>query len=190
MKHNLSKEGYLVKLRPVEISDAENILKIRSNKKLTRYLNSTSPILSDQIKYIENYFLKKGDYYFVIEDIFSSKFVGALAIYNFDHLNKSAEFGRWIIEPGNISATESAYLAYSLAFENFPIKYIYCRTVEENKSVISFHNSFGLEVHKIHKEYVTIDGKTFNSIEHQLTKDKWVEIKPKIENILRRFAND
>jgi hypothetical protein len=66
---------------------------------------------------------------------------GLIGIYNVD--GTRAEWGRWILEPNSIAATESVYLILSYAFNYLNLKEVFCLTRASNVKVLKFHDSIG-----------------------------------------------
>ena len=62
-------KGMFVGLRSVTENDAEFILKIRTDEKLAKFLNKTSPDIEMQKTWIRGQIARDGDYYFIIEDL-------------------------------------------------------------------------------------------------------------------------
>lgn len=175
MRHDLVVEGSAFRLRPVEVSDAEFMVRLRKDEALSRYLNETSGAVSDQQEYIRGYFDKEDDIYFIVERRDGLVPQGMVAIY--DIKDGRAEWGRWILKEGSLAALESAYLIYVAAFEFLKLDGVYCRTIQENQKVVSFHESCGLQAMRSLPGYAKIKGKAYDSIEQELTADNWILVK-------------
>lgn len=170
MKHTLSLDGYSYKLRPVTLDDAAFILKIRiEDKERTRYLHAVPDDLSLEEKWIEEYFQRAGDYFFVIENKFTGEKEGTIAIY--DEIDGKAEWGRWVLQKGSMASVESVYLLYSIAFHKLNLNELFCRTVEDNQSVVAFHTSTGLKTRAVLNEFFCLDGVKYNSVEQYVDKE-------------------
>ena len=82
-------------IRPVETSDAEFILGLRTNPKLNRFLSSTSGSREDQVKWIEQYKVKekKGEeFYYLVEEDGVKR--GLFRLYNINSV--SFTVGSWL----------------------------------------------------------------------------------------------
>lgn len=170
MKHNLRREGYCYRLRPVKLEDAEFIIKIRlEDRERTKYIHEIPNDIESEKQWIEKYFERPGDYFFVVEDKFINEKVGLIAIY--DEENGSAEWGRWVIKQGSLAAVESVCLLYQIAFDQLQLRELYCRTVEDNQSVVNFHASTGLKVRKIHEKMFELRGDFYNAVEQYIDRD-------------------
>ena len=69
MRHSHVITGEAFRLRPIEERDAEFVVALRSMAGRSQYLNPISPSIDNQLKWLEDYFKREGDYYFVIERI-------------------------------------------------------------------------------------------------------------------------
>ena len=61
-------DGHAYRLRPVEAEDAAFILDLRADRERSRYLHRVSNDLEAQRRWLESYFERPGDYYFLIEN--------------------------------------------------------------------------------------------------------------------------
>jgi len=138
---NVRLEGRSYILRIVKESDALRIIELRSNPDLNKYLNEINLNVVKQREWIRNSQSKDDEYYFAIEDKFTGYIEGFISIYNI--LDKTAEWGRWIIEKNSLSAIESAFLIHQFAFNTLNLEKIYSITVADNLKVIEFHKKFG-----------------------------------------------
>ncbi len=187
MNHNLTIDGYCYRLRPVTLDDASFIVKLRTDPVRSKYINPISDDVLLQIDWLNCYFERTGDYYFVVEHIGSRKPEGLISLYDFSDC--SAEWGRWIIESGSSCAIESAMLIYQLAFEHFSLESVYCRTLEMNGSVTSFHDSTGAKRSHEIQNYVTINNVANTAIEHKVSRADWHIVNKRLASIAYRLAN-
>lgn len=189
MKHDIHIEGFAFRLRPITLSDAKFIVELRSDLTLTKYLHPISLSIKDQEAYLEKYFTREGDYYFVIEGL---QFEGFIAIYNIDKKDKKAEFGRWVLRRGSQAAVESALLLYKVAFNHFNLDMVYCHTIKDNHKVVSFHNSCGLSTERILNQHVTLNNISYDVVEQVLRKEHWPDVETHLSSkaaILSRIIN-
>ena len=175
-------------MRPINNNDAEFTLMLRNDSNLNHYLNKTSNKISDQIAWLENYYKKNDDFYFVIERIKDKRQEGLIALYDIDFKNNTAEWGRWILRTESMAAIESALMIYKFAFEELKLEKIYSRTVSLNKKIVSFHDSCGITSKKVLKDYFELDGKKVNSIEHTVDKTTYSDVVNKLEKLSNLMA--
>jgi RimJ/RimL family protein N-acetyltransferase len=168
MNHNIRVEGLAYSLRPVQPSDAQFILDIRSSSpERQRYLHAIGPSVDSQRTWIDDYLARENDYYWVIERKSTGNNEGLIGIYDVDQEIKTAEWGRWILRPSSLGAVESALLIYRAAFQYIKLNSLYCITVADNKPVVSFHDSCGLPRIEIIKNRFSLADGVFDGIKHQ-----------------------
>jgi RimJ/RimL family protein N-acetyltransferase len=182
-RHDLTASGYRFRLRPLQVTDAAFVVKLRRDPTLSRYINPTSPSEADQRAWTEAYLLRDNDYCFVVEDAVNGEREGTISTYNVDPVARQGEMGRWILRPGSFAAPESALLAYRLAFESLGLRRVYCRTLRDNEHVVSFHRSSGL-VEAGPAPAVVLDGTSHEAVEQYVTDKSW----PDVERALERSA--
>ena len=188
MRDDLTLAGFAYRLRPIDDEDAPLVLELRGNTKLNRYLHATSQKLDDQLDWFARYYERPGDYYFVVERQDSGASEGVISLYNIDPEAACGEWGRWILRPGSLAAVESAWLIYRYAFEQLGLERVYCRTVADNKPVVSFHDSCGITDKRLLSGYFELGDKSADAVEHQITRQAWEAIGPQLENMARQTA--
>ena len=104
MQHERHIEGAGFRLRPARLSDSEFILSLRTQPQLSRYLHPVSGRLEDQQAWMQTYFERPGDFYFVVERADSQEAVGTIALVDVEGPGGSAEWGRWILSPESMAA--------------------------------------------------------------------------------------
>jgi len=188
MRHNLNLAGPAFRLRPITDADASLVLELRGNKKLNRFLHSTSQDLDDQLAWFTRYYKRAGDYYFVVEKQESGASEGVISLYDVDFQAGSGEWGRWILRPGSLAAVESAWLIYRCAFEQLGLDRVFCRTVADNLSVVSFHDSCGITTRRLIPRHFIIEGKSVDAVEHHVTRQAWSVIDPLLQKLAKLSA--
>lgn len=183
MEHDIEIKGKAFCLRPVNNKDAKFILSLRNNPKLNKYIGPTSPKIEDQINWLNNYYHRENDYYFVIENQKNKAPEGLISIYKINKKHLYGEWGRWIIRPGSLSAVESVWMMYRCAFEILNLKEVFCITVAENRSVVSFHDSVGFTNRKLIPSFFNTTNKIIDGIEHRINKKDWYKLEVKINKL-------
>lgn len=182
MRHDITASSAGITLRPVHLEDAAQIVSMRSDSVQSRFVHAISPVVEDQVLWLTRYLARFGDYYFVVERSRDGRFEGTIGLY--DLADDKAEFGRWFLKPGSLAAPASAMLIYHIAFEKLGLSEVYCRTVEDNKAVISFHDACGARrVQVIQDAFVLRDGPVA-AIEHRVSSVAW----PSLRAILEQHA--
>jgi RimJ/RimL family protein N-acetyltransferase len=180
MRHDLSICGEAFRLRPVQPDDAAFIVDLRSDRERTKFLHPISGLIEDQKAYLDQYFRRHDDYYFIVDSLLDGKPQGTISIYNIDREKWSGEFGRWILTPGSLAAVESALLLYTIAFNALKLEMVFTRTIASNDKVVSFHQSCGLKTQEVLRSHIEIDGESYDAVEQRLTLDAWPEVEPRL----------
>jgi RimJ/RimL family protein N-acetyltransferase len=175
--------GKYVTLRYVDLCDAEDIIKLRNDSKLNRYLSSQKPLtIEDQINWLLNNKNSETNHYFKIVRKKDDKFIGTISLYNIN--NNEGDFGRYIcIDP--IGAIESELLIIEFAFLQRRLAKIYTKVITENEKVIIQHRKFGFE----DREVVYDHNINRNLLIQELSYDKFKNFDySSIRNLIDRFA--
>lgn len=181
MKHNYSMEGFAYRLRPIRREDAQFVVDTRlEDSERNRFIHRISPDVSEQEKWLDAYFEREGDFYFVVENRLTREPEGLISFY--DAENGKAEWGRWVIRKNSLAAAESVRLLYKIAFEKAGMTELYCRTLALNTEVVSFHNSIGEHTRRTIPEAFELNGEKYDAVEQYADKDIFYnEIEPLLE---------
>lgn len=182
LRHSISIEGTHYRLRPVTSEDSSFIVQLRTDPQRNRFIHPTSPILADQEAWLNAYFERPGDYYFIVEQKETEQAEGTIAIYNLDLPNRCAEWGRWILHPNSKGAFESNLLIYRIAFDVLGLNMLYCRTAIENVQVVLFHKALGLTTHARFSRYFNFGKAFYDAIEQRMTKETWYKNRAALES--------
>ena len=188
MKHRYALEGYGYRLRPVRLADAAFIVRVRrEDMERNRYIHPIPDDVSAQERWLEAYFDREGDFYFVVENRVTGEPEGLIAFY--DEADGRAEWGRWVIRKGSLAAVESVCLLYRIAFEQAGLRELYCRTLCANKAVVSIHTSMGELTRGIIDCFAILGGKPYDAVEQYADREHfYTGIAPKLEAQARTIA--
>jgi RimJ/RimL family protein N-acetyltransferase len=182
MQHTLHIEGFGVRLRPVTMEDAPFIVWLRNLEHARGRVGDSATDASAQQAWLKEYFLREGDYYFIIET--SGKIpVGAYGIY--DLTGDSAESGRWIVRPEVPAAIPSAILAFEIAFEKLRLRELRVKTVSTNTNVLSLNRKLGFTQTKVEAGERIIGGKPVDLVHFLLESKDWPKIREKFVPLAR-----
>jgi hypothetical protein len=166
----------------VEQRDAADILALRTDPQLGRFLNPIAGGVEDQEHWIEGQRARAGDYYFAIETR-GGRWEGVVGLYGIK--NASGEWGRWILRRASLAAAASVLLVLRFGFDQLGLRRIYCRTLAQNVMGVSFQDSCA---YTSRSEYIDNCGRAM--IEHSLVISDWPafsdRLAPTAERISRR----
>lgn len=124
-------------MRSVEIGDAQQILALRLDESLNKFLNDTDPSISLQEAWITNQRKAPNDYYFCLIANGLETPEGFVGLYNIDET--TAEWGRWVFSKSATSAALSAGLIFEFGF-SLGLEEIECNTLIGNSAVVAWHD--------------------------------------------------
>ena len=142
-------DKYGVKLKLVEVEDANFILELRNNISLNNHISPTSTKLIDQINWIEEYKNREKiglEYYFIT--LVNGKKMGTTRLSDLD--NKFFELGSWVFSqnsPAGVSI-KADIITRELGFEILGFDYCKFSVRKANKSVLKYHLNYKPEVVK------------------------------------------
>lgn len=185
MRHNLRIGGYAYRLRPVTESDAAFIVELRESG--GKYLNRGAATPKAQMMWLDRYFERAGDFYFVVETANGMRREGLISVYDVQSASRAGEWGRWVLRPGSNAAVESALLIYRCAFDTLALDRVFSRTLVDNAKVVAFHDSCGLERAPAP---VTINhnGERRAAIEHSLSRLAWPKLCARLDRLASRYG--
>ncbi len=188
MRHSISLACVRYRLRPVTLEDAPFIMELRTDPLLGRFLHETSPRVEDQVAWLERYFSRPDDYYFIVEDADSGEPHGAIGIYDIDRDAASAQWGRWVLKRGSMAALESAWLIYDAGFSKLRLASLSSRTLLDNPRVVSFHDSFGASRVGVLEGHFLVRGQRKSAIEHCIKAADWPALRARHYSTVSRLA--
>ena len=130
-------ENKRTRLRPVEVSDAEFILKLRLDPRLNQHVSQVDDDLEKQRSWIKNYKKREAErleFYIVIGDLHGKSY-GVGRAYNIDHNRSETCVGSWLMSKDApfYMAFDSILIFYKHIFNDMGIKYILLDVRKENK---------------------------------------------------------
>jgi RimJ/RimL family protein N-acetyltransferase len=188
VEHSISLACVRYRLRPVTLEDAAFIVELRSDPLLNRFLHEISPRVKDQVEWLERYFLRPDEYYFIVEDADSGKPQGAIGLYEVAEDATGAQWGRWILKRDSMAALESAWLIYEAGFSRLRLASLSCRTLVDNPRVVSFHDSFGASRVAVLERHFLVRGDPKSAIEHRIKAADWPELRARHYSTASRLA--
>jgi RimJ/RimL family protein N-acetyltransferase len=183
MRHSVQAEGFGVRLRPVRLDDAPFIVWLRNLNHAKGRVGDSASDTAGQQAWLEAYFARQGDYYFIIETAARELAVGAYGIY--DLKGASAESGRWIIRPEVPASIPSAILAFDTAFNTLTLAEVRATTISTNSSVLSLNRKFGFLQTGMTAAGQVIGGKAVDLVHFRLQASDWPKTREKLLPLAR-----
>jgi hypothetical protein len=138
-----------LKIRFVEESDAERILQLRTNEKLTKHIHTTDSDFNKQIAYIRSYKSReyKGIEFYLAFLSLENDILGFYRLYKIDKSNNSFTIGSWIFDPilTNLTPIYADILSKDFGFNVLGMETCYFDVRRNNKKVFKYHQLFGPE---------------------------------------------
>ena len=190
MRHSIVLQGYGCRLRPVRLDDAAFIVDLRNRPFAQGTIHATDSSVEKQQAWIEKYFERKGDYYWIVESMDNSADVGAVGFYDITDDEKEGMPGRLVVMPQtkfNIFAP--LFLIYDYFFSNTPLQRVIMDVVSSNKKVIRFHKIYGARMITDLPERYTGTEKEVGVplVWFEVTREMWSRIKETWAPILASF---
>lgn len=135
-------QGKTLVFRDAVETDAEFILKQRTDSQKSRYLSTTDVDIEKQKIWLREYAQKRDQAYFIIENL-QRETLGTVRLY--DAQEKSFCWGSWILKEGapQTAAIESALMVYAYAIDYMQFDSAHFDVRRGNESVWRFHERFG-----------------------------------------------
>ncbi|MCX8089439.1 MAG: GNAT family N-acetyltransferase [Verrucomicrobiae bacterium] len=170
MQHSVQLEGFGVRLRPARAQDAAFIVWLRGLDHARGRIGDTTPDIAGQLAWMQGYFERGGDYYFIIETERGIP-VGTQGVY--DIRGNSAEVGRWVIRPGVQAAIPSYVLILDFAFKQLGLAELRATTIVSNRAMISLNRKVGFENFRIEPHGRVINGEPVDIVHCVLRAETW-----------------
>ncbi len=133
--------GKTISLRCAEIADADFILRLRNDDKISKYLPKLNITVSQQKEWINSQRNDTLDYYFIIEDAVSQTPLGTISLYDFTDCE--AESGRFACLGNPVQNVESGLLLYDFAFYHLKLSIVKAWVYKDNIGVLNYNRKFG-----------------------------------------------
>lgn len=152
MNHNykILRDDFM--LRPLGLEDLDDLRKWRNTDTIRKWFVDQSLITSSQqSNWYTNYLKKENDLFFIIVDMkITLRPVGALSLYNIDHVSKKAEFGRFMIgDPAarGIGLGKKALESIcEFSRETLCLDTLYLEVLSDNEAAIKVYDSVGFKI--------------------------------------------
>ena len=152
---NFELDRYGLHVRLVREDDAEFILSLRTNPKLSKYLHETDASVPKQREWIRQYKKRESageDYYLIF--FYQNQPIGVIRIYHIDEIKKSAMAGSWVCSP-NIPMHIPIYvliICREIMFDNLHLEKDCFEVRKDNKQVQRLHLMMGAKIISVDEE--------------------------------------
>ena len=176
MRHSLTAQGYGVRLRPVQLEDAPFLVWLRNMDFAKGWVGDSAPSVVGQETWLNNYFEREGDYYFLVET-FSGIPLGTNAIYNLREAR--GEIGRLVIRPGVSAGVPSCHLLLRLFYEQMGMIEVRAASVAGNYAIHSLLRKYEFRQVELEHSSRTIGGKAIDMLHFVQTLEDWPRAREK-----------
>lgn len=170
MRHSLYAEDFGIRLRPVRSDDAAFIVWLRNLEHVKGRVGDSAITVTDQERWLAEYFVRDGDYYFIAETQMGTP-LGTHGVYGVHGV--VGEKGRQVVRPEVLCGVPIAMLATDLAFRELGLTQLRSTTVISNRPVQSLHVKSGFKQMGLIPSAATIDGRPTDLVEYSLTPEDW-----------------
>ena len=176
-------EGKRVRLRNLELSDLDEIMKHWNNMELRNLVGSTDegPMSrNDEEEWIRSTWKQRQErkaFHFAIETIAENKLIGGTGLLSIDWTSRSAITGISIYNPecwGKGYGQESLDLLLSFAFRNLNLNRVELDTFDFNKRAQKCYLKVGFKEVGRRRKARFIDGQYCDDIIMDILKDEWL----------------
>jgi RimJ/RimL family protein N-acetyltransferase len=134
--------GFKVRLRTLEMGDAEQLCSWMNNPEVTQYLSRNTPIsLAQEQQWVETLPSRKDDFVFGIETLEGGKLIGDIGLHDVARLHGTASTGTVIGEPefwGGGYGTDAKMLLLDFAFNFQNLRKIKSRVYDFNGRSLAY----------------------------------------------------
>ncbi|UCC33512.1 MAG: GNAT family N-acetyltransferase [Candidatus Bathyarchaeota archaeon] len=175
-------EGKRVRLRGVELSDLDEIMKYWNSMELRNLVGSADAgpaSRSEEEEWIRNTWKQRQErkaYHFAIETIKDNKLIGGTGLFSVDWTSRSAMMGISIYNPecwGKGYGRESIDLVLSFAFQNLNLNRVELDTFEFNERARRCYLKAGFKEVGRRRKARFVDGQYHDAIIMDILKDEW-----------------
>jgi RimJ/RimL family protein N-acetyltransferase len=175
-------EGKRVRLRSLELSDLDEIMKYWNDMELRNLVGSADrdPMSrNDEEEWIRNSWKQRQErkaFHFAIETISDNKLIGGTGLFEIDWTSRSAMVGVSIYSPeywGKGYGEESMNLLLSFAFRNLNLNRVELDTFDFNKRAQKCYLKVGFKEVGRRRKARFIDGQYRDDIIMDILKDEW-----------------
>jgi RimJ/RimL family protein N-acetyltransferase len=182
MRHSFVAEGFGVRLRPVQLEDAEFIVWLRHLERVQGKLGDSASDVESQKAWLRTYFEREGDYYFLVETL-SGIPLGTHGVYGVH--GTSAEAGRLIIRTEAPAAVPTSFVTFDLAFDKMGFTEMRGTSIASNVKVHSYVEKFGFRKVRLESGGRVIAGEPVDIVHFAMSAAEWAQNRSRVMPMAR-----
>jgi len=173
-------ERYGLQVRLAEVEDAEFILALRTDSRLSRHISATSPDLEQQRDWLRRYKLREAEgkeYYFIIQ--LNNNPIGTFRLYDIE--GDSFVSGSWVFSPDSPAGASilGEIICKEIAYENLGLKHNRGDVRKDNRQVLRYNMSY----------FPVVTGEDELNVYLEFTRENFEKYKQKHIALCQRLMN-
>ncbi|WP_416829241.1 GNAT family N-acetyltransferase [Ectobacillus polymachus] len=177
-------ENEYVKLKPLELNDAEGIFAVGTDEKIWRYMSVQLHSKADVQQYVNKALKQKengAEYPFVIIDVKTNNIIGSTRFLDISLQHKRLEIGSTWITPcywRTAINTNCKYLLLEYCFETIGMNRVQIKTDHENiRSQKAIERLGAVKEGILRNHMIRRDGTIRHTVMYSITKEEWAIMK-------------
>jgi RimJ/RimL family protein N-acetyltransferase len=155
-------EGQFTRLRPLSLTDAEWVRRLRISPAVMRAFQYRYPITDvQQEAFVRGLAGNPEQFFFVAEDPAAGKPFGVCSLHQIDYRNQRADCGIFWdseVNGGEIAAFEAAFLLRDYAFSYLNLQKMCAELLPDNGRAIRFNEAIGMTLEATRPRHLFYDG--------------------------------
>lgn len=170
--------GERIRLRAVEKSDIEHVMNWVNDAEITRWLPDLQLPISQPAEeaYLERVVGREHprDRYYTVETL-AGEYLGAAGLHGIDWVNRRAELGIILAEPGRGYGSDAVCTLLVVAFRGLNLEKVYLRTTGSNSRAIACYRKCGFTESGRLRQHRWLHGRWEDELFMEVFRDEWPE---------------